>query len=103
MQKGRRERHTSNSGSLNNMGRVPDVSSLCLDCKKKGGGGRDRRKEISKHVYGVSRKKALRIRKNGEEARLDITFSPFSGGRQRGRRCLPLDTSGLGGRRSINR
>ena len=36
-----RERHTSNSGLSSNIGRVVDVSSLCLDCKKEKTKGRE--------------------------------------------------------------
>ena len=36
-----RERHTSNSGLSSNIGRVVDVSSLCLDYKKEKTKGRE--------------------------------------------------------------
>ena len=39
---------------------IPVVFSLCLDCKKKEKRKkRDKRKEISKHIYGVSCKRVL--------------------------------------------
>ena len=51
----KRKEHTSNSGLSSKMGRVTEVSSLCLDCKKE----ETTRREISKHAYGVSRKMIL--------------------------------------------
>ena len=54
--KGRKQKKcTSDSGSSSKMGRVPEVSSLCLDYKKNGG-TKDKVKE-KKKVSKVSHKK----------------------------------------------
>ena len=56
--KGREEKKcTSDSGSLSKMGQVIDVSSLCLDCKKRGEHKTRLKKKKKKKVSEVSHKK----------------------------------------------
>ena len=91
--KGKRGRHTSNSGLSSNIGRVIDLS-LCLDCQKKKGNESTR--------IGVSRKKTL-YKNDEDEEKLEIRYFPLSSGGCRRRRCLPLAASGSARRRSISR
>ena len=52
--KGKRGGHTSNLGSSSNIGRVTDVSSLCLNCK---------RKEKTRRRKGVNKYMGLAVEK----------------------------------------
>ena len=91
--KGRKQKKcTSDSGSSSKMGRVTEVSSLCLDYKKNGG-TKDKVKE---------KKKSARLATRKSKSILEVTYSPLSS-KCRMRSCLSLAASCSTGRGSICR